>query len=277
MIVVNDKYNLRIFWKLTSECRFMCPYCPDAHKRQTSREVTTRLSCDEWMVYWREFHARYGRCEIIINEEPLSYPGIGNIVSALQEIYYPIHIATALSCEVDFMIGQLDPAKIIINSQFHPLFIKTDDFLKRLFLLKKSDFTVHANMVAYPAYVDNVPLYIEDFRRAPLDIPLKINPYIGDYRGDRYPDAYSDEFKRMLNISDAPEADAGGAQPATGGSAQDCRWGVKDIYISETGRIWRCPLLGPQELIGNFFDIDFTPARQPCSRAVCCAEKKTEY
>jgi len=279
----NDKEKLKFFWKLTADCPFMCPYCPDIPKRNISKILTNRLLPEEWIFYWKLIYDKYGTCEIVLLEEPLSYPELEKLISMLQEIHYPIHISTALSREVDFIINALSPARVRIHARFHPLFITSEDFLRRMLALKMAKFQIHVSILAYPLYLDNIPIYMEEFRRKALNEYLKVDPYVGEYRGARYPESYSPQMRKYLGLSEFPEEGWHLDSNGNGKKGQEemknlCRWGVKDIYISETGDIWRCPVIGPVGIIGNFFDIDFKvlDISDICGRENDCQNKR-EY
>ena len=255
--------EVRFTWNTHWGCNFRCSYCffHDLWDHYAPRNVYK--SADFWIERWKAVHELYGRCYIVVNGgEPLAYPDFVKIILAISEFHYPINITTNVSVHLDELIEKADPRRISLSLSFHPEYHKdVDKFIAIMDKVRGKGFEGCNNIVAYPPYMDKLPLWLEKFSKA--GHAMKINPFIGQYEGKNYPDAFTPEQKKLMGMQE-------GWVEEKKRRSKLCAAGWKSALILPDGGVTRCGQIGDQGIFANFFDPNFRLLDKP---APCDAER----
>ncbi|MDD4909397.1 MAG: radical SAM protein [Candidatus Omnitrophica bacterium] len=255
--------TVRFTWNIHYKCNFRCPYCFFEGKWEEYGKRSVYLPVDGWMRHWNRIHKLYGPPVIIITGgEPFLYPDFIELIKRLSEISAHINISTNASGDLEGFIRHIDPGKVSLSLSFQPEFEHLDHFLKKVLFVRGSGFDGCINFVAYPPYIKDIPAHIERFNS--IGQQLKIIPFWGVYEGREYPHSYSEDEKRIVG------ADEQWLQKVRR-KGSICPAGRKAALIFPDGKVARCGQIGERDLIGSFFDDDFTLHDRPlpCDAEYC--------
>ena len=94
---------------------------------------------------------------------------------------------------------------IVASLHFHELRRRKllDRYIENFILCKEAGYTIYAQEVAHPTYVNEVNHMRKYF--ATKGIAVIFNPYMGIYKGREYPDAYTAEEIKIFGLESSLE------------------------------------------------------------------------
>ncbi|MFC2061722.1 hypothetical protein ACFLUV_04350, partial [Elusimicrobiota bacterium] len=226
------------------------------------------ISLDEMLKIWQRLHDLYGECHIMITGgEPGLYPNFIELVDELSKIH-TIKVTSQLSGDMYTFARKLNPKRIELDMNFHPMESKLEPFLRKVLTLKKHGFSGGVCYLAYPPQMDKIQYYQEKFESKGINFALAA--FWGNYQGKDYPQGYSEEEREMIApyIGDVDRIKYHLEGKKTKGKL--CRAGYCYASIKADGKVTRCGPLSDKS-IGNIFDKDFKLHDQPmpCEAEVC--------
>ncbi|MDP2927949.1 MAG: radical SAM protein [Candidatus Omnitrophota bacterium] len=252
------------------DCNYRCSYCFFEGKWEEYRKRTRYLSPEELMAYWNRVCEKYGPVNLIISGgEPFIYPNFIEIIKRLSQICFHINISSNSSGDLASFVEEISPQKVSLSLSYHPQFDDLDNFIRRLLFIRKHNFNGCINLVAYPAFLEQIPRLHKRF--AEINETLKIIPFFGQYRGKDYPQDYTPEEQAIIGIDESWFT-----RVKRHGTI--CQAGRKTALIFPDGKVARCGQMGEKFIIGNFFDQEFNllDKNLPCEAQYCpCGEDET--
>ncbi len=262
--------NKRMYftWDIHYKCNFRCPYCWFYTKWPDEGRRNIYLSPDEWMKHWRRVYDKYGSIRIeITGGEPFIYPNFIELIKRLSSIHR-VKITTNMSGDIETFVKEIDPQKVNLDLNFHPLFADIDTFIRKALILKKSGFKAGVCYLAYPPQMGKINFYRKYFEENGINFALAA--FWGEYRGKTYPDSYTQEeiefIRPFLGDIDRIVYHLKGESPR----GKLCNAGYKYAVIQADGKVIRCGQL-PDKAISNFLDDNFhlLDRPEPCEADYC--------
>jgi len=255
--------QVRFTWNISYDCNYRCSYCFFEGKWEEYKKRNVYFSPDEWLQYWKKIYDRYAPPYIVITGgEPFIYPRFIELIKKLSEISYHINISSNSSGDLNKFVEEIDPKKVSLSLSFQPEFDNLDDFIQRLFFIRRYKFDGCVNFVAYPPFLKDIESYRARF--ASIGESVKIIPFFGEYQGENYPEGYTQNERQLIGIDDnwfEKVRKKGSLCPA----------GQKTALIFPDGKVARCGQIGEGMVLGSFFDPDFKllDGPLPCEAEHC--------
>ncbi|MDD5130368.1 MAG: radical SAM protein [Candidatus Omnitrophica bacterium] len=265
---VSAAAQINFTWDSHYKCNFRCPYCWFYEGWVDGGKRNVYLPVEEWMRHWKRIYGLYGKCHIAITGgEPFLYPNFIPLVKQLSQIH-SVKITTNMSGDIETFVREIDPQKVILDLNFHPLFSTLDTYIKKTQLLKKAGFKAGVCYLAYPPQMKQINAVKSRFESAGINFALAA--FWGEYEGRRYPDSYSQDDREMIRpfLGDIDRI----TYHLTGQSPKGklCNAGHKYAVIQADGKVIRCGPLA-DKIIGSFFDEEFRllDSPKPCEAETC--------
>lgn len=256
-------------WDIHYKCNFRCPYCWffDNWARQTKRNLY--FTPRQWLAIWKKIFDRYGQVRIAITGgEPFLYPDFIELVRELSSLHI-IKVTTNMSGDIDRFVKEVSPARVYLDLNFHPAFVRdTDEFIRKTRLLHDSGFDAGVCYLAYPPQLGMLDFYRRRFQDSSVRFALAA--FWGRYQGKQYPASYTDEEKEMIRpfLGDINRIDyhLNSASP----KGKTCNAGHKYANIQGDGRVVRCAQYA-DEPMGNIIESEFRLFDRPlpCGKDFC--------
>lgn len=266
MIVKREKVNF--VWDVHYRCNFRCPFCWFNGKWEEMDTHNKYIPLDDMIKLWKKIYDLYGECHIMITGgEPGLYPNFVEMIEALSKIH-TIKVTSQMSTDMYTFANKLDPKRVVLDMNFHPLEAKFEPFLRKVLALKKKGFEGGVCYLAYPPQMDKIFYYKEKFEEKGINFALAA--FWGEYDGKKYPASYSKEEKKMMKpfLGDLDRIKYHLEGMKTKGKL--CRAGYCYASIKADGKVTRCGPLSHKP-IGNIYDKDFKlfTEPKPCEAEVC--------
>ena len=262
--------KINFTWLTNYACNYRCPYCfLDGHWEELLK-TDKYFSKERILVAWTRIKDKYGEAHICVSGgEPVLFP---NFISLIKEIsnMHTIGICTNLSIDVKDIIDNLDPRRVDLSVSFHPHFVKINDMLDKLHLLKQYQWRLIVECVGWPPLISNMDNYYFNFR----DFNFSVLPFWGKYNGKAYPENYTEEAKSIINRYIAHRENESFRTDPPRVKGRVCRAGQVYAHILPNGQVLRCSF-GGEPINKNFFDDEFSLLDKPsfCSSEYCgCLE-----
>lgn len=260
--------QINFTWDSHYKCNFRCPYCWFYEGWVDGGKRNTYLSVEEWMRHWGRIYSIYGKCHIAITGgEPFLYPNFIQLIKQLSQVH-SVKITTNMSGDIETFVKEIDPQKVILDLNFHPLFSNLETYIKKVLLLKNAGFRAGVCYLAYPPQMKQINAVKKRFESDGINFALAA--FWGEYLGQRYPESYSQQDREMirpfLGDIDRITYHLKGQSP----KGKLCNAGHKYAVIQADGKVIRCGQLA-EGILGNFFDENFRllAAPQPCTAETC--------
>ncbi|MBU1998937.1 MAG: radical SAM protein, partial [Candidatus Omnitrophica bacterium] len=262
------KRGIYFTWDIHYKCNFRCPYCWFYEKWIPEGNRNVHLSPQEWVKHWMRIYDKYGQIHIeITGGEPFIYPNFIEIVKQLSKIH-TIKITTNMSGDIATFVKEIDPNRVHLDLNFHPLFADVDDLIKKAILLKKAGFKAGVCYLAYPPQMKQIGGFKRIFEDSGINFALAA--FWGEYAGKRYPESYTqqeiDLIRPFLGDIDRITYHLKSESP----KGKLCNAGYKYAIVQADGNIVRCGQLA-DNFIGSIFKEDFQLFNEPlpCEAEVC--------
>lgn len=264
---LNNKINFA--WDIHYKCNFRCPYCWffDNWAKQARRNLY--LSPQEWMVYWKRVFDRYGEVHIAITGgEPFIYPSFIELVRELSSLHI-VKITTNMSGDIEKFVKEISPARVYLDLNFHPMFVRDfDKFIRKTKLLHDAGFDAGVCYLAYPPQLGMLNLYKKRFEESGIRFALAA--FWGKYQNKQYPASYTNEEKEIIKPFIGEISRIEYHLNSTSPKGKICNAGYRYANIQGDGKVVRCAQYADQ-LMGNIIDPDFHLFNEPlpCEKDAC--------
>jgi organic radical activating enzyme len=255
-------------WDIHYKCNFRCPYCWFYSRWPEEAKKNIYLSAQEWMKHWGNVHDKYGEVRIeITGGEPFIYPDFIRLVKLLSSIHI-IKITNNMSGDIETFVREIDPRRVTLDLNFHPLFADIDPFIKKTLLLKKNGFKTGVCYLAYPPQMGRIGMFKKRFEDEGINFALAA--FWGEYRGKKYPESYTREeiemIRPLLGDIERTVYHLNGESP----KGRLCNAGHKYAVIRGDGNVVRCGQL-PDRIITSLLDKNFhlLDMPEPCEASYC--------
>jgi len=247
---------------------FRCPYCWFYKGWAEAAKRNIYLSPEEWMVHWKRVYDKYGSiCIEITGGEPFIYPNFIELVKLLSSIH-KVKITTNMSGDIETFVREIDPERVNLDLNFHPLFAEVEAFIKKVLLLKEAGFKAGVCYLAYPPQMGRIDMFRKRFQE--IGINFALAAFWGNYAGKKYPESYTQEeiefIRPFLGDIDRIIYHLKGESP----KGKLCNAGYKYAVIQADGKVIRCGQLADR-IISNLMDADFhlLDNPEPCQADTC--------
>jgi len=262
------KRSIYFTWDIHYKCNFRCPYCWFFRGWAEGARRNIYFAPEEWMKHWKRVYDKYGKVHIeITGGEPFLYPNFIELIKLLSDVH-SVKVTTNMSGDIETFVREIDPKKVILDLNFHPLFSDIDAFMKKTLLLKDAGFKAGVCYLAYPPQMTRINMFKERFEENGINFALAA--FWGEYRGKRYPESYTPEeiefIRPFLGDIDRIVYHLKGESP----KGKLCNAGYKYAVIQADGKVIRCGQLA-DKIISNFLHEDFhlLDKAEPCEAEHC--------
>ncbi len=173
-----------------------------------------------------------------------------------------------MSGDIEAFVKEIDPKKVNLDLNFHPLFADIENFIKKTLLLKDAGFKAGVCYLAYPPQMARIDMFRKRFEENGINFALAA--FWGEYRDKRYPESYTQEeiefIRPFLGDIDRIIYHLKGESP----KGKLCNAGYKYAVIQADGKVIRCGQLA-DKIISNFLCEDFhlLDKAEPCEAEHC--------
>jgi len=171
-----------------------------------------------------------------------------------------IGISTNLSVDVHEIIDTLDPSRMDLSVSFRPHFVKINDMLVKLRLLKQNNWSIKLMCVGWLPLIFHLDEYHSYFK----EFNFSVLPFWGTYNDKKYPADYTEGEKDIINRYVACREDENFKVDPQVVKGRIRRAGQVYAHIEPDGQVLRCSS-GGESLSRNFFDDDFSLSDKPSS------------
>ncbi len=199
-------YRVFFTWGMHYKCNYSCAYCyaPKPHDITFDNNKNNRASypaTQQLIDSWKFVFDNYGMSRIRLDGgEPTVYPNFYVIMKELLKIHR-LQLNTNLSFDVEKFCDDADPKRVRVDASLHCEYTGLEDFVKKLEYLKKYGYKIVVSYVAYPDFINNIPL-AKKIIQDEMNIPFLIHPYSGFYNDRQYPASYSEDEKNVIYNTD---------------------------------------------------------------------------
>ncbi len=247
-------------WDIHYKCNFRCPYCWFYTGWADAARQNVYLSPEEWMVHWERIYRKYGCVHIeITGGEPFIYPNFIKLVKLLSAIH-TVKVTTNISGDVESFAREINPERVNMDFNYHPLFIELDTLIRKVLILKRAGFKGGVCYLAYPPQmklIDSVRRRIEE-----AGINFALAAFWGEYQGKKYPESYTEQeredMKPFLGDINRVIYHLNAESPR----GKLCKAGYRYAGIHANGDVVRCGPLADR-IIGNIMDENFKLLDKP--------------
>ena len=262
--------QIRFTWDIHYKCNFRCPYCWFYKGWAKVAKQNIYLSPEEWMVHWERIYKKYGCSHIeITGGEPFIYPNFIELVKLLST-FHTVKVTTNMSGDVETFAKEINPDKVNMDLNFHPLFIDLETITRKALILKNAGFKAGICYLAYPPQMQMEKIKRLDGHFRSLGIGFALAAFWGEYQGRRYPESYTDEEKEFMQpfLGDINRITY--HLNAESPKGKLCNAGYKYAGIHANGDVVRCGPLA-NKVIGNILreDLRLLDAPLPCEADTC--------
>ena len=158
---LNPHLKNTLCWYISGKCNLNCSFC-EAKKSDHDSSKELEYLTKNWINFREGFQNLQGRWEIfLLGGEPLSVPGILDILRDLVRNGHKISLATNLSYSLGYykkVLNILDGNLCLFLGTFKPEYYKPEPFLKKAqhidYLVKRYGGVFGVGAVAEPDYLD---------------------------------------------------------------------------------------------------------------------------
>lgn len=269
---VNSKISFS--WDIHWRCNYRCPYCWWHGRWEELSRHNYYPGIDQLIRVWKRIYQHYGCVHIEISGgEPMLYPEFPEFLSNAVK-YHTIGINTNLSDNVEAIVKKVKDNKVALrfNTTFHPLFADFDEFVEKLSLLEKSNFSVGVSYLAWPGQIEDIPKYRENFQAK--GYRLSILTFWGKLNHKDYPASYTQIEKEIIspNLGKRSGEEFQIKPVITEGKL--CKAGHTYATVHPDGKALRCgggSWEREDSPLGNIFDEEFRllDEAMPCTSRYC--------
>lgn len=257
-------------WDITYICSYRCPYCWFYGKWQGIRNRNINIPLTKLAVFWQRMYEKYGEIKIAITGgEPFLYPGFTDLINTIAK-WHKIEIVTNLCWPVESLSDKLTPQRVQLHPSFHPLFADSEDFIRKLIVLKSKGFAKNASYVAWPPQIPLLRNFVQKFKEEGLGV--FVQSFFGEHNGVRYPEGYSDAEREIISPFLGERGGESFQITENQTKGKLCYAGVLYGVIHPDGSVLRCGGLNSgDKRIGNILDDDFKllDDAYPCASEIC--------
>jgi hypothetical protein len=173
-----------------------------------------------------------------------------------------------MSGDVETFVREINPRRVNLDLNFHPLFADIDAFIKKTLFLKEAGFRAGVCYLAYPPQLKQM----DGFRKRFEDIGVNfaLAAFWGEYAGKRYPEAYTQEEVELIRpfLGDIDRIIY--HLKAESPKGKLCNAGYKYAVVQADGNVVRCGQIA-DKFISNIMVEDFHLFDRPlpCESEVC--------
>jgi MoaA/NifB/PqqE/SkfB family radical SAM enzyme len=199
-------YRVFFTWGMHYKCNYSCTYCyaPKPHDITFDNNKNNRASypaTQQLIDSWKFVFDNYGMSRIRLDGgEPTVYPDFYVILKELLKMHR-LQLNTNLSFDVQKFCDNADPKSVRVDASLHCEYTGLEDFVKKLEYLKKYGYKIVVSYVAYPDFINNIPM-AKKIIQDEMNIPFLIHPYSGFYNDRQYPASYSEDEKNVIYNTD---------------------------------------------------------------------------
>ena len=193
-------YRCIFTWVMSPKCNYNCTYCSVRLFEHVKENIVDDKNINEIIDSWKNIYDKYGSSRIrLTGGEPSIYPNFFKILSVLSK-YHRLQLGTNLSFDVNKFCDVSDPETIRVDASLHCEYVKLEDFIKKIEILKNNKYKVSVSYVAYPDFIKNITNVKKIIES--MNIPFLVHPFSGIYKGKIYPLSYTEEERRKISMLD---------------------------------------------------------------------------
>ena len=271
-------------WLIHYKCNFRCPYCFFYNYWNEVEKKNVDISYIKWIHAYKKIYNKYGDIKVIITGgEPTLFKNFKSLIIELNK-FADVSFDTNLSinCKnLEDLVSNIDNSKLFIGASFHPGFAKTDEFIKKMLILKKYNINSRVHFVTYP---QNLSM-MSEVKKICLDQDIRFVPipFRGQYKNKIYPVSFTQEEKNLIyditnDIKNIDKKWSNVQVEQVDSKNKLCRAGQMYARVDCDGTVYPCANdfkeTGGRNILGNLLDEKFEMKKEPmvCSHDKCPCE-----
>lgn len=271
-------------WLIHYKCNFRCPYCFFSNYWNEVEKKNVDISYIKWIHAYKKIYNKYGDIKVIITGgEPTLFKNFKSLIIELNK-FADVSFDTNLSinCKnLEDLVSNIDNSKLFIGASFHPGFAKTDEFIKKMLILKKYNINSRVHFVTYP---QNLSM-MSEVKKICLDQDIRFVPipFRGQYKNKIYPVSFTQEEKNLIyditnDIKNIDKKWSNVQVEQVDSKNKLCRAGQMYARVDCDGTVYPCANdfkeTGGRNILGNLLDEKFEMKKEPmvCSHDKCPCE-----
>src|SRR3989339_15798 len=164
--VMKKREKVHFVWDIHYRCNFRCPFCWFNGNWEEMAGHNRIIPIEDMISLWKRFREKYGECHVMITGgEPTLYPNFIDLIEELSKIH-TVKVTSQLSTDMYTFAERLDPQRVVLDMNFHPLESKLEPFTRKVLYLKKKGFKGGVCYLAYPPVMTEIDFYREKFEAA---------------------------------------------------------------------------------------------------------------
>lgn len=272
---MDNRGKVSFVWDSHYRCNFRCPYCWFDKVWDEMDKHNVYPPFEKMIEIWDRIYDLYGECDLMITGgEPTLYPRFIDLIKEISK-KHTVKVTCQLSGDMFTFAKTLNPERVRLDMNFHPLESKIEPFIRKVLYLYKYGFKGGVCYLAYPPNMDKIKYYDDIFKKH--GIVMALAAFHGEYGGKTYPQAYTDEEREMMKpyMGDVDRLKYHLEGQKTKGKL--CRAGYIYASIKADGTVTRCGPLSHKPIGNIFTDPNFRlhDKPMPCEAETCpCDEYK---
>ena len=126
------KEKIRFSWDLHWNCNFRCPYCWWHGKWDEFSKRSVYPGLEKLVQVWKRIYDLYGECDLMVTGgEPMLYPNFVELIEAISK-KHTVKVTCQLSGDMFTFARKLNPKRVRLDMNFHPLESKIEPFIKKV-------------------------------------------------------------------------------------------------------------------------------------------------
>ena len=261
-------------WDILLRCNYRCPYCFNNGRWEQLEAHNKPYTHEDWLNFWGRIYQKYGEISIIIaGGEPFVYHGLLDLIKKIV-LLHRVEICTNLSVNIDKIIHEFSPQRLLLHPSFHPYRADLEEFIKKICALKQAGWDLRPVIVAYPPLLNKLEYFKKKF--SDNGIGIFVQPFIGEYQDKKYPVGYTISEKELI-LSSINVDIIKYQLNSINTSGKLCKTGFKYFRVYPDGLIFRCATA--ERAMGSIEDKNFhlLDKAAPCELEFCICNNESVY
>lgn len=192
-------YTRWLHWNITRFCNLSCEYC-FSHSPYKTGEIV-KIDSERVLENLDKFNEIFRIS--FTGGEPFLIKDFVQFCSKISEKHYLSFNTNLTHNSIKLFAKDINPERVIkIDASFHYTQLKEkkllDRYLNNFSLLKRNDFSINSEQVAYPGLISEIDVIRQISEDNGLD--LKFLPFFGVYNEKKYPESYTGEEINLFDL-----------------------------------------------------------------------------
>ena len=134
---MDNRGKVSFVWDSHYRCNFRCPYCWFDKVWDDMDKYNKYPPLSEMIALWDRLYDLYGECDLMVTGgEPMLYPNFVELIAAISK-KHTVKVTCQLSGDMFTFAKKLNPQRVRLDMNFHPLESKIEPFIRKVLYLYK--------------------------------------------------------------------------------------------------------------------------------------------